>query len=93
MCLPDPRTSKKTPVKGGRNIKCSIRACVLLDDDDDDGYDSRYDDGDDDKYLRHYLIVFRYPVVLRWLQQDPVVAFFGWYPVSRGAEVKYLSDS
>lgn len=64
----------------------------------DDGYDSRYGDDDDDddgddKFLRNDLVVFRDPIVLRWLQQDPVVAVFRWYPVSRGAEVKYLFDS
>lgn len=47
----------------------------------------------DDKFLRHDLVVFRDPIVLRWLQQYPIVAVFGWYPVSRGAEVEYLLDS
>lgn len=87
-------TGELMPVKG-LNIKCSICVCVLFDDDSrhDDGYDSRYGDDDDDKFLRHDLVVFRDPIVLRWLQQDPVVAVFGWYPVSRGAEVEYLLDS
>ena len=53
--------------------------------------DSRYCDDDyDDKFLRRDLVVFRDSVVLRWLQQDPVVAVFGWYPVSRCTEVKNL---
>ena len=95
MFLPNPNDQQKMPVKG-HNIKCSICVCVLFDDDSrhDDGYDSRYgDDYDDDKFLRRDLVVFRDPIVLRWLQQDPVVAVFGWYPVSRGAKVEYLLDS
>lgn len=84
-----PQTSNPKRLSKAITLKCSICGCVMFH--DDDGYDSRYDDDDDDKFLRHDLVVF-YPVVFRWLQQDPVVAVFGWYPVSRGAEVKYLLD-